>query len=89
MTVTTATRQADYELLLQWSALIAMLPIDQWLEDLEHAESIAPVLDPTLYRDYIYSAKPEVLKKVMHAALSLKRTVEEAQQDILAGKVER
>lgn len=82
MTVTTATRQADYELLLQWSALIAMLPIDEWLGDLEHAESVAPVLDPTMYRDYIYSKKPEVLKKIMRAALELKRTVEEQQAEI-------
>jgi hypothetical protein len=68
-----------YELVCNYSRMIAMLPIDKWIEQLEHAESLGPILDPTLYLEYLYSDKGKVLKKILHAALELKRVVEEAQ----------
>jgi len=74
---------AGYELLCNYSRMIALLPIDEWLEELEHAETVSAILDPTLYRDYIYSDKAKVLKKIMQAALELKRAVEEAQPVVL------
>jgi hypothetical protein len=68
-----------WDLLFNNARLIAMLPIEQWVEGLERAESAAPVLDPTLYRDYIYSGKGEIIISVMRAALTLKNAVLEAQ----------
>lgn len=70
---------AGYDLVCNYARCIAMLPIDKWVEDLEHAEDLGPILDPTLYLEYLYSEKGEVLKKILHAALELKRVVEEVQ----------
>jgi hypothetical protein len=71
-----------YELLCNYSRMIAMLPIDQWIDDLEHVETVAPFIDPTLYLEYLYSDKGKVLKKILHAALNLKRVVEEVQPTV-------
>lgn len=73
---------AGYELVLNYSRMIAMFPIDEWLQGLEHAETVTPIIDPTLYREYIYSKKGEILKKVLRSALELKRTIEEIQPDV-------
>jgi len=73
-----------WEFVLSQTRLIAMMPIEEWLEALEKGESIASIIDPTLYRQYIYSKNPEILKKVLRAALELKRTVLEVQPDVVA-----
>jgi hypothetical protein len=72
-----------FDFVCHQARLIAMMPIEDWLQILEHAESIAPITDPTLYRQYLYSKKPEILKKVLRSALELKRTIEEIQPDVL------
>jgi hypothetical protein len=44
--------------------MIALLPIEKWLEDLEHADVVGPFLDPTLYREYLRSGRDKMLKSV-------------------------
>jgi hypothetical protein len=83
-----ATLHLGFDLLFNYAKLISMLPLEDWLELLERAESTAPILDPTLYREALYSGKLEAIKKVIRAALELKRTVEEVRADVLSGKVE-
>lgn len=73
-----------YHQLLNLSRQIAKLPLGKWLEDIEHAEAIGPIVDPTLFREYLYSGKPELIKKIIRAALPLKKAIEEAQKQILA-----
>lgn len=68
-----------FELLCSQARIIAMLPLEDWLSALELAETIGPVLDPTLYRDYLYSQKPEILKEIIRAAIPLKKAVLKAQ----------
>jgi hypothetical protein len=68
-----------FNLICSQARLIAMLPIEDWLEALEHAEAIGPFIDPTKYRQYLYSEKPEIIKKILRAALELKRVMEEVQ----------
>lgn len=77
-----ATLQLGWDLMMNYARAIAHLPIDEWLDALNKAEDVAPFIDPTLYRDYIYSHKGDVLKKIMRAALELKRTVEEVQPQL-------
>jgi hypothetical protein len=68
-----------FTLLSLWSRNIAMLPLEEMLESLNLAESLCPVLDPTLYREYVYSDKAQLVKKLLEAALPLKRVVLQAQ----------
>ena len=65
------------------SRMIAMMPIEDWLEKLEFGEVGASILDPTLFKQYLHSKKPEILKKILRAALELKRTIQEVQGDVL------
>lgn len=69
----------QWDLLMNHARWIAIMPIEQWLEAFERAETLGPVLDPTLFRDYLYSGKGDVIKSIMHAALPLKKAVLEAQ----------
>ena len=75
------------EMLMSQGAMIALFPIEKWLSDLERADAIAPILDPTLYRAYIYSGRDNMLKDVLSAALGFKRAILKAQQDVTTGKV--
>lgn len=70
-----------FELMLNYSRIIAMLPLEDWRNALSRAETLGPVLDPTLYREYIYSRKPDVLKKILDAAIVLKRAVVSVQDE--------
>ena len=75
-------RTLGYELALTYAKLVSMLPIDAWLIELEDAETVAPFLDPTLFRTYLSSSKPQVLKSVLLALLEVKRVVEELQKQV-------
>jgi hypothetical protein len=72
-----------FGIICQQAKVISLFPIEEWLGALDIAESIAPILDPTLYRRYIYSEKPDVLKKILRAALALKIAMAEAQPAVL------
>lgn len=61
-------------------AMLALMPIEDWLEAFDKAESIAPITDPTLYRDY--NGKGEIIKNVLVAALNFKRAILKAQKEV-------
>ena len=65
----------QYELVAQWGAIIAEMPLEQWLSDLEHMDSVAPILDPTAYRDYLYSGKGDIIKDLLRGAIAFKAAV--------------
>jgi hypothetical protein len=69
--------QADIEFLFAQAKILAILPLEEWLRDFERAETLAPILDPTLYRNYIYDPekKGEAIKAVIRAAIPLKREI--------------
>jgi hypothetical protein len=77
--------QELWSFVMAQGALIASLPIEESLQALEHSESIAPILDPTLYRDYIYSGRGELIKDVMRAALTFKQAILAAEEKALKG----
>jgi|SRR5882672_7793781 len=65
--------------LFEHANALAALDLGGWLEALERGEAVAAVVDPTLYRKYLYSKKPEALKAVLRAALALKFAVLQVQ----------
>ena len=67
--------QDGWTLLISQAKIIALLPLEEWLESFSRAETLAPILDPTLYRDYIYDPdqKGELIKDLIRAAVPLKR----------------
>lgn len=73
--------------LLTQGAMIAELPIEDWIDQLNRADATGPILDPTLYREYIYSGRDQMLKSVLSAALGYKRAILKAQQEVVAGVV--
>jgi hypothetical protein len=73
----------QYEMLAQWGALIAELPIEQWISDLEYMDTIGPIIDPTLYRAYIYSGKKEPLLEMLRGALAFKQGVLRARRHVI------
>src|SRR5215510_9322440 len=75
--------QEGWSLLFNWGKVIAMLPIEAWLESLERADTTAPILDPTLYRDYLYSGKGPIIKTMLRGALEFKRAILQCQKDTL------
>jgi len=75
------------QMLITQGALIAMLPVERWLEELNRAETLAPILDPTLFRDYLYSGRDHMLKDVLNAAIQYKAAILKAQKDFKDGKL--
>ena len=54
----------------------ACLPIEDLLADLSHAETVGPILDPTLYRKALYSGKLDAVRRLAEKALALKQEFE-------------
>lgn len=73
------TIKQSYELLCMFARNIAMLPLEQWLNDLNRAESVGVIVDPTLMRSYLRSGKGDIIKSIIEAAIPLKRAVLDAQ----------
>lgn len=71
-----------WSFVFQQGAMLALMPIEDWLEAFDKAESIAPITDPTLYRDYLYDGKGEIIKNVLVAALNFKRAILKAQKEV-------
>jgi hypothetical protein len=70
-----------WSFVFQQGAMLALMPIEEWLEAFDRADAIAPITDPTLYRDYIYSGKGEIIKDVLRGALVFKQAILKAQKE--------
>lgn len=75
--------QDGWDLLMNNARIIAMLPLEDWILQFAKADAIAPIVDPTLYREYIYSGKGEIIKSIIEAAIPLKAAVLKAQPKII------
>ena len=78
---------AGFELLMSTAKVVAMLPLEEWLRGLNRAESIAPIIDPTLAKEYFASDKPAVLKDIIEKAIPLKHAVIRWTQEFNDGKL--
>lgn len=79
--------KAGVEFVMSQGAMLAMLPLEKWLADLERQDTIGPILDPTMYREYLYSGRREMLLEVLSAAVALKSAIVKAQDGVKAGKI--
>lgn len=78
--------QEGWAFVMQQGALLALMPIEDWLTAFERAETLGPILDPTLYRNYLYSSKGDVIKEVLAAAMVFKRAILKAQKDVASSE---
>lgn len=78
------TMKEGFEILCTWSRNIAMLPLEDWDAAFERSESVGHILDPTLYRDYLYSDKAKTIRAIIKAAIPLKQEILKAQPLALA-----
>jgi hypothetical protein len=68
------------ELLMNYCHFIALLPIGEWLDSLNHAEAVALLLGPTAsYMEHAWGRLLEITERVLRASLELKRVVQELQ----------
>lgn len=74
--------QEGLSLVMSQGAILAMLPIEQWLDSLLRAEAVGPFLDPTLYMTYIASGKGDLIKEIFGAALRFKTAILAAQKKV-------
>lgn len=79
--------KSGVEMVMTQGSLIAMFPVEKWLADLERQDTVAPILDPTAYREYLYSGRREMLLEVLGAAVALKSAIVKAQAGVQAGKI--
>lgn len=71
-----------WSFVFQQGAMIALMPIEEWLEALDRADTVAPIIDPTKYREYLYSGKGPIIKSVLSAALVFKQAILKAQKEV-------
>jgi hypothetical protein len=73
--------QLGFDLLLNAARTISMLPLREWLDAFNRAETLGPFLDPTLYREYLFDKqrRGETLKELIQLALPLKNKFVELQ----------
>lgn len=81
---TIKTIMLGYDMLINQAKVLASLPLEDWERAFEKFETIGPLIDPTLYREVIYSKKCKVIRMLIKAAIPLKHAVEEAQEIILS-----
>lgn len=79
-----ASMMEGFEFVMRQGAMLALLPIEEWLAAFDRADAIAPILDPTLYREYLYSGKAKILLEVLNAALVFKQAIVQAQEQVKA-----
>lgn len=77
------TMTATLDLLAMWSRNIAMLPLEELAKAFDQAEAAAPVMDPTLFREYLYSPKAQMIRKLIAAAIPLKKIIVDVQPELL------
>lgn len=75
--------QMIIDLLITQAKMFEVLPMQRELDGLQRADSVATILDPTLYRDYLYSGKGPHIKRILQAGVNFQREVLSAAQDLL------
>lgn len=67
-----ATKQG-WSLLAEWSSMVSMLPLEDWLCAIDRAETIGPIAHADLWR-YSHASLADV-KELIEAAMPLKQKV--------------
>lgn len=67
------TTREGWTLLANYARIIAMLPLETWLEAINRAEAVGPIVDPTLWIKA--NGNMADVKRLIQAAMPLKRFV--------------
>lgn len=71
--------KAQYEmalgLLFSQCRILATLPLEEMLSQLDRAETVAPFIDPTLMQQYLASPNGPIIKELLRAAIGVKAVV--------------
>ncbi len=70
--------EATQSLLLNQAGVVAMLPLEKFIRSINYADSVGPILDPTLYQKVLYGRGADnwkTIKEIAEAALELKKAV--------------
>jgi hypothetical protein len=69
--------QDGWDLLIQQAKMISLLPLEEWLAQFDRAEALAPLLDPTSYREYIFDPeqKGQRIQNLIRLAIPLKQEI--------------
>lgn len=78
--MTKAEYVATQQQLLWLAGLVSTLDLDGFLRCIGSAESLGPILDPTLYRRG--SLKLDAIKRIATAARQLQKAVAQAKQEL-------
>jgi hypothetical protein len=73
-----------YDTLINYTKLISLLPLEKIDKAFDDFDTLGPILHPTLYREVLYSKKCKIIRKLIKAAIPLKREFSEAQRIILS-----
>jgi hypothetical protein len=77
--------QDGWAFVFRQGALLAQMPIEEWLAAFARAESIAPIIDPTLFiKYYSKDSKGDIIRGVLKGALTFKRAILKAQATVIA-----
>ena len=69
---------ANFDLMLSQVAILSALPIEEMLALLERAETLGPIVDPTLAARYLHSGKGEALKALFRAVIGVQEAARKA-----------
>ena len=66
---------ATLQLLGSQAAIISELPIADCINSLNRAETVGPILDPTLMQRYLRSTNSRDIPELLHAALEFQKAI--------------
>ncbi len=78
------TYQAIQQQLLALCGMMSLLNLNEFLDAIDRAELWAPIIDPTLYRDFLYGdgrKNLDLLVRLARLGLEIKREVERAKAE--------
>jgi len=67
--------KAGFDMTMNMARMVQVMPTAEMLEALEYAEAFGPIIDPTLYREYLYSDGADI-KRIIKSLDQFRRTVE-------------
>lgn len=74
------TTTQGWDLLMSQARIIAMLPLEDWINAMNRADSLGIMIDPTLWIKG--HKKMDKIREVIEAALPLKRCVLKLQKEL-------
>ena len=79
--------KSGLNMLMSQGQILTLLPIEKWTEDLRSMDTVAPILDPTKYREWLASGRREPMLAILDAYCQLKAAMTKWNDAVEAGKI--